>query len=197
MKASRMRLGRAAISSAAIAAFGLSVFTPALGAQNVTPPPGAVVNTIKIKGPGGGLRFSGPKTAVAGSFLTIENDTHASQVGPHTFSLVTKSSIPKTKNARKKCFTPGHICRSIAHWHGVKGNGPPTKNPAEAGVAGWDTEGSKKKKGDSWFTGSKPNASITQQLSADTSGGPVTLYYMCAIHPFMHGKITVEPPASG
>ena len=51
MKASRLRVGTAVISSAAVAAFGLSIFTPALSAQNVTPPPGAVVNTIKIKGP--------------------------------------------------------------------------------------------------------------------------------------------------
>ena len=193
MKASRSRVGKAVISSAAVAAFGLSIFTPALSAQNVTPPPGAVVNTISIKGPGGGLRFSGPTTVPAGSYLTIDNKTKPQQVGPHTFSLVTKNSIPKTKPARKKCFTPGHICKAIAKWHGVKGNGPVSENPAEAGAAGWDTEGSKKVKGDSWFTGNKPGNSITQQVSADTSGGPVTLYYMCAIHPFMHGKITVTP----
>jgi hypothetical protein len=193
MTASRSRVGKAAISTAAIAAFGMAIFTPALSAQNVTPPPGAVVNTITIKGPGGGLRFDGPKTVPAGSYLTIQNTTNPHQVGPHTFSLVTKSSIPKTKNARKKCFTPGHICKAIAHWHGSNGKGPLTENPAEAGNPGWDTLGSKKKKGDSWFTGTKPNTSITQQISADTSAGPVTLYYQCAIHPFMHGSITVTP----
>jgi hypothetical protein len=194
MKASRFRVGTALISSAAVAAFGLSAFTPALSAQNVTPPPGAVVNTIKIKGPGGGLRFDGPTTAVAGSYLRIVNKTNPHQVGPHTFSLVTKSSLPKTKNARKKCFTPNHICKAIAKWHGTNGNGPITKNPAEAGAPGWDTLGSVSKKGDSWFTGNKPGTEITQQLSADTSAGPVTLYYQCAIHPFMHGSVTVTPP---
>lgn len=187
---SRFKFGIVAISSTAIAAFAMSTFTPALSAQNVTPPPGAVVNTIKIKGPGGGLRFDGPKSVPAGSYLTIDNTTNPHQVGPHTFSLVTKSSVPKTKPARKKCFTPGHICRAIAGWHGgVKIK----ENPAEAGNAGWDTLGTKKKKGDSWFTGNKPGTSITQQISADTSGGPVTLHYMCAIHPFMHGSITVTP----
>ena len=187
---SRFKFVIAAISSTALA---MSIFTPALSAQNVTPPPGAVVNTIKIKGPGGGLRFSGPKTVPAGSYLTIDNTTNPHQVGPHTFSLVTKNSVPKTKPARKKCFAPGHICRAIAKWHGTNGNGPITKNPAEAGVAGWDTEGSKKQNGDSWFSTNKPGGSITQQISADTSAGPVTLHYMCAIHPFMHGTITVTP----
>ena len=193
-RASRIRVGKAAISSAAIAAFGMSIFTPALSAQNVTPPPGAIVNTIKIKGPGGGLRFVGPKTAVAGSYLRIVNKTNPHQVGPHTFSLVTKGSLPKTKHARKVCFTPGHICKAIAKWHGTNGNGPITRNPAEAGAVGWDTLGSVKQNGDSWFTGNKPNTEITQQLTADTSAGPTTIHFMCAIHSFMHGSITVTPP---
>ena len=51
------------------------------------------------------------------------NQTNPKQVGPHTFSLVTKGSIPKTPKARQTCFTPKHICMSIAKWHGVKGNG--------------------------------------------------------------------------
>ncbi len=188
MKASRLRLGKAAVSSAAVAAFGLSIFTPALSAQNVTPPPGATVETINIKGPGGGLRFDGPATAPSGSYLEIVNKTKASQVGPHSFSLVSKGSIPKTKHARKACFTPNHICKAIAGWHGKSGNLAP------AGAEGWDTPGKLGKKGDSWFTGHKPNASVTQQLTADTSAGPVTLYYMCAVHAFMHGSITVTPP---
>ena len=29
-----------------------------------------------------------------------------------------KGSLPKTPNARKNCFTPKHICMSIAKWHG-------------------------------------------------------------------------------
>ncbi len=94
-------------------------------------------NTVYIKagggGPEGGLRFEAPKTIVAGEELEVLNQTNPHQVGPHTFSLVTKGSIPKTGKAVKSCFTPKHICMAIAKWHGTNGNGPVTKNPVKAG----------------------------------------------------------------
>jgi len=147
-------------------------------------------NTVFIKAGKGGLRFEAPKTIVAGEELEVLNQTNPKQVGPHTFSLVTKGSIPKTPKARQVCFTPKHICMSIAHWHGVQGNGPVKVNPVEVGAEGWDTLGSLTKKGDSWFTGSKPSASITQKVSAAAG---TTIYFMCAIHPWMHGSIQVLP----
>jgi hypothetical protein len=86
----------------------------------------ATANTILIKGGAKSLRFVAPKTIVAGEELTIENETKAKKVGPHTVSLVVESVLPKTRPERKKCCTPHHICKAIAEWHGVKGNGPPT-----------------------------------------------------------------------
>ena len=148
-------------------------------------------NTVYIKDGKGGLRFEAPKTIVFGEELEVLNQTNAKKVGPHTFSLVTKGSIPKTPKARQLCFTPHHICKAIADWHGVKGEGAPTKNPAKAGEEGWDTLGSLSKEGDSWFTGSKPKASIVQKVTA-TAG--TTIYFVCAIHPWMHGSIQVLPP---
>ena len=115
----------------------------------------------------------------------------------YTVSWVTEAELPQTKKERKLCFTPKHICKAIAAWHGVKGNGPPTKNPAEAGKKGWDTVGSLTKKGDSWFTGQKPKATYTAPVTVDTSTGPVTIHFMCAIHPWMHGSIEVLPPPGG
>jgi hypothetical protein len=147
-------------------------------------------NTVYIKDGKGGLRFEAPKTIVAGQELEVLNQTNPKQVGPHTFSLVTKGSVPKTPKARQTCFTPKHICMAIAKWHGVKGNGPVKVNPAEAGLEGWDTLGSVSKKGDSWFTGSKPNTSIVQKVSAAAG---TTIYFMCAIHPWMHGSTEVLP----
>lgn len=151
-------------------------------------------NTVYIKAGKGGLRFVAPKTIVSGESLEVLNQTNAKQVGPHTFSLVGKGYVPKTPNARKLCFTPHHICKAIADWHGVKGEGPPTKNPAEAGLEGWDTMGTLTKKGDSWFTGEKPKASIVQKVSAAAG---TTIHFICAVHPWMHGSIEVlAPPAS-
>lgn len=146
-------------------------------------------NTVFIKDGKKGLRFVAPEFINSGEELTILNTTNPRKVGPHTFSLVESSLIPKTKNARHRCFTPKHICMAIAHWHGSNGHGPVKQNPAQAGESGWDTEGNLTKKGDSWFTGSKPNATISQVVSAPAG---TTITFMCAIHPWMHGSIEVR-----
>jgi hypothetical protein len=152
-------------------------------------------NTIFIKDGGkDGLRFEAPKTIVGGEELTVLNQTNPHKVGPHTFSLVTKGLIPKTPKARQLCFTPKHICKAIAAWHGVKGNGPVKENPVEAGAEGWDTMGSLTKEGDSWFTGEKPGTSFGQKVSAAAG---TTIYFMCAVHAWMHGSIEVLPPPAG
>lgn len=146
--------------------------------------------TVFIQDGKGGLRFVAPKTIASGGELTVLNKTNPRRVGPHTFSLVTKGSLPKTPRARQRCFTPKHICAAIAKWHGVKGNGPVKVNPAEAGLEGWDTLGSTSDKGDSWFTGNKPGSEFTQKVSAAPG---TTIYFMCAIHPWMQGKVEVQP----
>lgn len=181
---------RLVLIAAATAFAALVVAAPGFaGAETVAAEP--AVATIDIKElkeykP----RFVGPKTVAEGETLRIVNQTPAKRMGPHTFSLVEASSLPKTPPARKHCFTPDHICMAIAKWHGVKGNGPPTINPAEAGAEGWDTEGSLSKKGDSWFTGSKKGASFEQVVSAKAGE---TIHFMCAIHPWMQGSVEVVP----
>ncbi len=156
--------------------------------------PTGVTDTIHIVLVKGKLKFDAPDSVTQGDELEIVNDTNPKQVGPHTFSLVTKGSLPKTGPARQSCFTPKHICLSIAKWHGFS---PKTEkitvNPAKAGPAGWSTMGNNSKKGDSWFTGEKPKTSFTQQVTA----APGPLYFMCAIHPWMQGKINVVAPLVG
>lgn len=163
------------------------VLAPALasGAGGLGP-----ANTVYMKAGKGGLRFEAPKTIVAGEELEVLNQTNPKQVGPHTFSLVTKGSLPKTPKARQSCFTPKRICMAIARWHGVKGNGPVKVNPVDAGAEGWDTLGSPTKTGDSWFTGSKPGTSIVQKV---TAAADTTIYFLCAIHPWMQGSTQVLP----
>lgn len=178
--------GLAAVT--AVAAFGPGLASGA--GASPTAPTTSATPTVFIKDGKGGLRFVAPKTVIAGQELRVLNTTNPKEIGPHTFSLVTESSIPKTPKARQICFTKGHICKAIASWHGVKGKGKPTINPATAGAEGWDTEGSLTTNGDSWFTGTKPNASIVQRVSAPAG---TTLHFMCAIHPWMHGSITVLP----
>lgn len=180
---SRKTAGALAVGAAASLVLALAL---AGGASAET----TSANTVFISAKGGKLHFEYPKSITFGEELTILNTTNPKKVGPHTFSLVTKGLIPKTAHQQQICFTPHHICKAIAGWHGAKGNGPPKKNPAKAGSEGWDTLGSLTEKGDSWFTGEKPRATFTQKVTA-TPG--TTIYFMCAIHPWMHGQIEVLP----
>ncbi len=182
------------LAAAATAAFALAAFAPGLAGGAVTPT--GVTDTIYMKEVKGALKFVGPKTVAQGDELKIVNSTDPKKMGPHTFSLVTEGSLPKTPGARKKCFTPNHICKAIADWHGVKGEGPVKINPVEAGEAGWDTEGSSATvEGDSWFSGKK-GQSFGQQVTADTSAGPKRIHFLCAVHPWMQGSVNVLPAGS-
>jgi hypothetical protein len=184
---------RVAVTASLAVVAALAALGPAIAAGSAETQASSA-NTVLIEGSKKSpLKFVYPKTIVSGEELTIENKSIPKAIGPHTFSLVEESEFPETKPDRKKCFTPDHICMAIAKWHGVKGEGPVTKNPAKAGKTGWDTEGTLSKPGDSWFTGNKPGTSITQKVSADTSKGPTTIHFICAIHPWMHGSIEVLP----
>jgi hypothetical protein len=153
--------------------------------------------TVFIKDGKAGLRFEAPKAIANGENLAVVNLTNPRRVGPHTFSLVTKGSLPKTPKARQLCFTPKHICKAIANWHGVKGNGPVKVNPV-IGPNGWGAIGSVTETGDSWFTGEKPGTSFVAPTAFDTSAGAQRIYFLCAIHPWMQGTTNVlpTPPAA-
>jgi plastocyanin len=162
-------------------------------AEIPAPAPENGKDVVKIVLKGKKLSFEAPATVYEGDELEVLNETNPKQVGPHTFSLVEKSALPKTKQAEKNCFTPKHICFSIAEWHKFN---PKTEkiglNPVKAGPAGWSTLGNTSgKKGDSWFTGeTKSGTHFSQTVSAKAG---TTLYFMCAIHPWMQGSIKVLP----
>ena len=152
------------------------------------------VPTIFIKGTTTkSLRFVGPKTINEGEELRIVNQTNAHKVGPQTFTLVEASEIPKTKKDRELCLKKGHICKTIMSWHGVQPNGSAKVNPVEAGGEGWETPGTLKTKGDSWFTGTKAGASFEQPVAAGALIEPITLTFISAFDPSLHGSIKVLP----
>ena len=176
----RARL-RALVLAASVAALALV----AVGAGSAS-----AADPVTMELSKGKLKFSGPESVVAGEKLEIVNETNPKQVGPHTFSLVTKGSLPKTRKAMNSCFAPKKICLAIAEWHGFN---PKTerisKNLVKAGPAGWSTMGDATgKKGDSWYT-EKKGATFSQAVTA-TPGS--TLYYICAVHPEMQGEVEVK-----
>jgi hypothetical protein len=147
---------------------------------------------IRIKGnrnphfvvPDGGVQ--------SGSTLRVINKTNPQAIGPHTFSLVVPSDIPRTNSEDRDCFHGHHICRRIAKgWHQFDfQTGIPAVNPVDPGSDGWDQEGrlDPHRKGDSFFF-SNQDEGLTETVSA--SSGTV-LHFMCAVHPFMHGHIDVN-----
>jgi hypothetical protein len=192
MKLKKTRAIAAVAPIAALVLLLAALVIPNLAtAETTTAIPGEAVTTLEIKMEGKKMGFFGPKTVHENEELRIVNKTMPSMVGPHTFALVTKGSLPKTAKQRKSCFTPGHICFAIAEWQHFN---PKTEKVglqlAEAGPEGWSTMGSVKKKGDSWFSGEKPGGEIEQKVTAKAG---TTLYFMCAIHPWMQGSIKVLP----
>jgi hypothetical protein len=168
--------------------------SPAAAATAVAPPvpePTGHTVTITVREVAGKLRFLGPSTVASGDELEIVDATNPQKVGPITFSLVGPGYLPKTKNAQARCFTPGHICWSIAEWQGVHGEGVPTINPAEAGAPGWDTPGTTSMPGDSWYSGTEAGGRFGQEVTAKAGR---RLWFMDAIHPWLRGTIRVVAP---
>lgn len=181
--------GRALLLAVSVTALA-SAFAAPVGAAEIAPT--GVTAEIDMKFEKGKIFFEGPKTVTQGDTLKIVNSTDPKKVGPHTFSLVKKSVLPKTAPARKACFSPKHICLSIAEWHKFN---PKTEkiglDPVKAGPAGWSTAGDNAKKGDSWFTEKKGEA-----LAQEVTAAPGDLYYICAVHSWMQGKVKVLAPVA-
>ena len=174
----------------AVPAAALTVAIGGIGSAGAVETLPGETPTISMELTKGKLKFVGPESVYVGEQLEIVNKTNPKQVGPHTFSLVTKGSLPKTRKAMNGCFAPKHICLSIAQWHGFNPKTERiTKNLVKAGSAGWSTMGSTSKKGDSWFSGEKKGGHIAQKVTA----APGTLYFLCAVHPEMQGSVEVRP----
>ena len=119
----------------------------------------------------------------SGGTLHIVNNAHD---GPHTFSVVKKSDLPRTNRQINQCS----ICQTIGQEHGADPNSdaPPTHLFVENGV-GQDTAPNVDKPGDSAFIGPDPGSSVDLTVTAKKG---TTLYFMCAIHPWMQAKVIVK-----
>lgn len=138
------------------------------------------------------LSFRGPKTVRQGQELQIVNNTSPRKVGPHTFSLVQKRLLPSIRKNELKtgtnCFTRG-VCGEIAFSHEYDPSTNRVGKPVvEVGTRGWDRHFVLNKRfGDSWYTDEKHTRN-TRKVSAQPG---TTLFYICAVHPWMQGKIKV------
>jgi plastocyanin len=113
----------------------------------------------------------------SGGTITLKNRTSE----PHTFSLVNKSDVPRTKRKVENCGGPGTICETISNGHQIDQNGNPTKPLVDVGAAGFDTPGDS----------AVMNPKSTQKVNLSAAKGS-TLYFICGIHPWMQGVIKVR-----
>jgi hypothetical protein len=128
--------------------------------------------------------FAGPRRVSSGARLTVRNASSPDRVGPHTFSLVRRSALPRTKRARRTCGA--HVCGRIAKAHRFNRQTLRVRRrTVDVGRKGWDR--SFGKVGDTWYVDKKGRA----QTRRVTAPAGTTLRYFCATHPTMSGAIRV------
>jgi len=145
--------------------------------------------TIDMNFKRGTFSFSGAKQVAVGDDLRIRNNTDPRKVGPHTFTLIKRSLVPRTRKQRRTCGKLQGICAKVANAHQVNFRTGKVRRPlVKAGKPGWNKVFTSKANGDTWFTETKAET-ITQSVSPSAAGK--TLSYVCVIHPQMQGKIKV------
>jgi hypothetical protein len=188
-KAKRLRLVGVAVALGALAVVGIGGSASATS-QSAKANPGVTKITAEFDRSDKRIFFDGPATVPAGDQLKIKNNTNPRAIGPHTFSLVRQKDLPEGKKRLKACAKKlKGICGAIVKWHDVNvQTGEVGENPVEVGKNGWDQKGSLKRKGDSVVLDRGRGQSYKAPVTAPVGK---TLYYICAVHPDMQGKLTV------
>jgi plastocyanin len=133
-------------------------------------------------GPGGfeeTFRFDDAKVDLStGGKIRWTNTTTA----PHTITFVRRSDQPRDLAAGLACFSPTGVCGATFAKHFPNGFNPATAVLDIGGVA----------VGDSHLVGPMGGPfRTTFQTTVDARPGTV-LFYMCAFHPQMQGRVIVE-----
>ena len=128
------------------------------------------------------MRFTPFKQTVRkGATVTVVNKGGPGE--PHTISFVKRSQLPRTNRAIDRCQIPKGICLKLAIAHQVNlqtlAVGKPVVDVNKPGVDG---------PGDSYFIA--PGAKKLSFKVTAKKGS--TLYYFCAVHPWMQGSIKVR-----
>lgn len=183
----RRRMGRMGIAAAVAVAGSATLLSAGAQAGDDGQERAKETATLTMAADGKDLFFEGPGRVDAGAKLKIVNDTKPKVVGPHSFSLVKKADLPKNKQEGKDCENLEGICGKIAQAHEIDLETFEIGKPdVDVGKKGWDAIFGKE--GDTWFTqekGEKESRKVTAKAGT-------TLYYLCAVHPNMQGKLRVE-----
>jgi hypothetical protein len=133
-----------------------------------------------------GLRFSKDVVQIrSGGTLVVRNRTPGE---PHSLSFVPKSAIPNTLKAVERCGAPKTICGKLGIAHQVDQQGNPAKPLVDVGTPGIDTASTA---GDSYIFAPKGQKGSRMALQVSAKPG-TTLYFFCALHPWMQGVLQVR-----
>jgi plastocyanin len=186
----RWLVGGAAAVVAVLAAFAASAAMASTHAAGVT---------IKVTDKGmsyvinksatDNMYFSpGTVSVKSGATLTFTYDGKPANE-PHTISVAAQKDLPTTAAQINACQNGGDkVCNAIVAGHIKNPRLPPGPNNdivhwvVNKGKAGLDEPG------DSVAIEGAKHKSISIQVTAPAG---TTLYFFCAVHPWMHGKITV------
>ncbi|MGA9856598.1 MAG: hypothetical protein WBQ18_01980 [Solirubrobacteraceae bacterium] len=119
----------------------------------------------------------------SGGSITIVN--LAASDGPHTFSVVDKSQLPRTVRQMNNCA----ICNTVAHEIGAnpQSQAPPTFKYVVDGK-GSNTAPTVDRPNNTAFIAPVPGAKVTLRVTAKPG---TTIYFMCVVHPWMQAKVIV------
>ena len=119
-----------------------------------------------------------PQDLEVKSGATVKLTNKAKTEDPHTISLVKRSQLPKTAKQAFNCAA----CNALFGAHEANPDtGAIGKPVVDVGQPGFDQPG------DSMVINPKGKISFNVTAKKGT-----TLYYLCAIHPWMQGKIKVK-----
>ena len=128
------------------------------------------------------LRYTPYKSSVkSGGTISVTGTKSGFGEGPHSFSLVKKSQLPKTAAQVNNC----KVCGKIAQEHGIDPNNP-NSQPTVLSVDGGDGFN---KPGDSAVIDGQQIKSLKLHVTAKKG---TTLYFMCGFHPWMQGSVKVK-----
>jgi hypothetical protein len=128
------------------------------------------------------LRFTPYKSSVkSGGTISVSGGKGGFSEGPHTFSLVKKSELPTTVKQMNNC----KVCGTIAQEHGFNPNDE-NSQPTTLTVDGGNGFN---KPHDSAIIDGQNVKSLKLKVTAKKGS---TLYYICAIHPWMQGSVAVK-----
>jgi plastocyanin len=147
----------------------------------------------------------GPLSTGSGATITWDNmGNQASADEPHTVTIVNKGDLPTSIDQVFACGAPGTVCATALAAHSAGALPVPTTG-CPAGRVAVQPPGSPvafcflqeveaagsasglDKPGDSLFIAADGTAAATVSAPSGT-----TLYYLCAIHPWMQGSISVR-----